>query len=559
MNKIRLSVSRRPEPTDVPNKENCHFSQVKCRLSTLSPLHLGSGEDYYPTNYVISQGYLHAFSDNQLAEVLGHAGLSKILDLANDGKDNAMAAIQKIIYEHAEQLMEKATHSVWASPGMVKQYTSRIGQVAQREANRTINNKLEIQRTIYNPFTHVPVLTGSSVKGAIRTAWLNRCNQGRKSQLNERNRELQQRLLEMGKRVDEDPFYLLKVSDASYRHAQGLMPSELWFAVSRRRKPQPDRAPSNLNTRLECIGPWRARCFTFDLNFLNASHRITSRKAPQSWHELAQSTNAYYLPKFKDELVQLGQNVGYFSQEWIQSINKLLEGDLGVALHNNRAMIIHLGKHTGAQDKTLDGIRQIKILGKKGTSPTTRSETTEVRLAAQEIEDQTTLLPFGWVVIELESDPVTNLLEVFDEASKSSKDRLEKELQWAVWRQEKQKARQAQEFEHQRKLKAIAEKDALQKSKEQEEEKRLRALPAELKTIMAFEQKLSMDQGNAGKGFGSPLIEEFKPLVILAGSWEPEYRQKLQSLASDLFTYLQVDRKKNKKAKEIWKSLGEEE
>ena len=33
------------------------------KLSTLSPVHLGSGEDFLPTNYVIDDGWLYSFNE----------------------------------------------------------------------------------------------------------------------------------------------------------------------------------------------------------------------------------------------------------------------------------------------------------------------------------------------------------------------------------------------------------------------------------------------------------------------------------------------------------------
>ena len=40
-------------------------------ISTLSPVHLGSGEDFLPTNYVIDDdGWLHNFNEMILAQAL---------------------------------------------------------------------------------------------------------------------------------------------------------------------------------------------------------------------------------------------------------------------------------------------------------------------------------------------------------------------------------------------------------------------------------------------------------------------------------------------------------
>ena len=43
---------------------------TRCTVSTLSPVHIGCGEDYYPTNYVIDDGLLHHFSEEGLLAAL---------------------------------------------------------------------------------------------------------------------------------------------------------------------------------------------------------------------------------------------------------------------------------------------------------------------------------------------------------------------------------------------------------------------------------------------------------------------------------------------------------
>ena len=60
---------------------------TRCTISTLSPVHIGCGEDYYPTNYVIDDLLLHHFSEEGLIAALTPAekiGLSKIGDEQGD-------------------------------------------------------------------------------------------------------------------------------------------------------------------------------------------------------------------------------------------------------------------------------------------------------------------------------------------------------------------------------------------------------------------------------------------------------------------------------------------
>ncbi|MBS98292.1 MAG: hypothetical protein CMI01_06410 [Oceanospirillaceae bacterium] len=529
------------------------FESIQCRLSTLSPLHLGTGDEYYPTHYVIHEGYLHALGDTQLARALGPAGLTQLAELAANGDDRSLRQIQAFIHGKAEQLIPEATHSIWVNPGIERQYAERVGRAAQRENNRTIHNNLAIARTFRNPHNHQPVLTGSSIKGALRTAVLDQLNGGQTTR--DKDHHLQQRLLDTGGKIDRDPFYLLRVSDGTYHHPEGLLPGEIWFAVSRRRKPVQGRTASNLNTRLECIGPWRSRCFSFELRLQDPGlrHPHLPGGYPADWKNLAKTANRYYLPKLRDELIQLGLQAGYLDKQWISTCKQLLESELGQALDRNDAFLLHLGKHTGAQDKTLEGARSIKILGGKGQKPTFRQETTEVRLAARDTGDMQHLLPFGWVLVERTDRPLNATAELITAQAQDARKRLPIEQQWSERRLQAQQERERREQEAQEQ----AQRKAQEEQAERERQAELAKAPPEIQALEQFRTVLENDQASRDKGMGAPLAEPMRALTDQALQWPPEYRQQARELVGLALKHMGVDRKKNKKAKALWASLGE--
>src|SRR5207237_7974826 len=74
-------------------------------------------------------------------------------------------------------------------------YLQRVGNIVQREGTGEVINKLEIDRTAFNPVSRLPVLFGSSLKGAIRTALLDARNAGQPlAHQQDKNIELQRRL-----------------------------------------------------------------------------------------------------------------------------------------------------------------------------------------------------------------------------------------------------------------------------------------------------------------------------------------------------------------------------
>jgi CRISPR-associated protein Csm5 len=533
------------------------FTSHNAWVTTLSPLHLGSGEDYLPTHYVITDGYLHAFGDQQLARGLGASGIGKLAEIVNRSDDSALREVQKLVHQSADKLVPLASHSVWVAPGINALYQQRIGEISQREQGRNIQNQLHIQRTFSNPYDHLPVLTGSAIKGAIRTAWLDALNQGQALRQSdrgkERSSELQQRLLGTSKRVEEDPFYLLKISDGSYRHPDGVMPAELWFAVSRKRKPVEGRNPANLYAMLECIGAWRGRAFAVDIRFLDGSLRKTSQKVPHSLPDLAAASNRYYLPKLERELSQLGDDAGFLSDDWSKAIRNLLDGEMGAAIRTNRAMLLRLGKHSGSEDKTLDGVRNIKIKGKNGAKDTFRSETTEVRLAASSQNDQKNLLPFGWVLVEFEQFPLDGTQALIKDAAAPAYRRLVEENAWRDHRAEAlaEEARQQAEHQVRQAEQAAAQEEERRKAKE------LAKQPLEIQVLTAFHERIAADAASKNQGLGSTLGQELRAFIESAGNWPSEHRQQAREVVAKAFAHLNVDRKKNPKAKDLWRLLGD--
>ena len=87
--------------------------------------------------------------------------------------------------------------------------------------------------------------------------------------------------------------------------------------------------------------------------------------------------------------------------EWKRLMNGLIREEMAELQRAKQGFLLRIGRHSGAESVTLDGVRDIKILGKQGDPPTFRPETTEKRFASQTKAGADNLLPFGWVWVEL--------------------------------------------------------------------------------------------------------------------------------------------------------------
>ena len=129
------------------------------KLTTLTPVHIGTGEVYEPTNFVIDDGYLYEFDEvlffrslNDLQKKEFNAKVGNLFGIIEFYKKNKKIA--KKIYEHKVKAL--------------KNIQNRYEQQFNKDG--TINkNQLHIQKTYKEPNSYLPVIPGSSIKGVLDT------------------------------------------------------------------------------------------------------------------------------------------------------------------------------------------------------------------------------------------------------------------------------------------------------------------------------------------------------------------------------------------------------
>lgn len=137
-------------------------------LTPLSPLHIGCGEDYEPTNYVIHQNVLYSFDP---AVVPLDAALRK--ELLAAVRSGSIPSVVKFFQRNVDTFRVFAENALPVCGQCVK--THRL--MAEKGEGR---NQNKIARTTYCATNegNAYYLPGSALKGVIHTALLNRVNAG---------------------------------------------------------------------------------------------------------------------------------------------------------------------------------------------------------------------------------------------------------------------------------------------------------------------------------------------------------------------------------------------
>jgi len=352
-----------------------------------------------------------------------------------------------------------------------------------------------IHRTAFNPLDDEPVIPGSSMKGAIRTAVLNFRNKektfphftGRNG-----NRDLQKHLL--GGTFAHDPFSRLKISDFT---PVGEVKRTIKYAASFSKKD----GEKKLHQMQEIIEPgcsfWGSITILPETAAIGR-HAIT----PQ---EIIESLRTFYGDEKKREDSEL------------RAINCF-----PVDFKKEQVIPLRLGKHSGAECITVKGHRHIKISPPgnpmKFSKPDGGATTIWLASDSRNPRSPEGLAAMGWVLLAPLSGP---------EQKKLRKRRQQ--------RQAERNDRLAREQKEQEQLREIKR----QKAREEEEKKLLRDKQAakakaareaealQWQQMSKQEQELAIVRGDAIAQHQAPDQQPMKDIWPELENAEPEHQKNL--------------------------------
>ena len=186
--------------------------------------------------------------------------------------------------------------------------------------------------------------------------------------------------------------------------------------------------------------------------------------------DIIQACNRFYWTIFRNELDRF-QKRGCLNATWgnprLPTIVKLLK-----PFKANAGMILRIGRHSGAESITLDGVRDIKIMQGKGNKPRYCGQFHH-RLAGRDKEKSEANRPFGWVLSTLMSQNYKVREKNYQFLTDASSKRLQEQQQVFSGFAKRQQTAQAQRA-------ALAEKQRQQEearlAEEQTEQTKQQAL-----------------------------------------------------------------------------------
>lgn len=535
------------------------MENYKLLVSTLSPVHMGSGEDYDPTNYVLDGETLYGFETADLASSVLTAEekerLSKLVEAPR-----ALLSIQSFIYTLKDGIAGIASHTVSVSTAVSKKYLSQLRKVAQNEGGgRGVINALEISRTAFNLHDQFPLLPGSGLKGSFRTAVLNSLNVGSQTDMIKTKRiemreakDLEKNLL--GGSFQDDPMRLLKISDAAWQQVTGNPSTRVVFDTNLpkdKKRLGEELKSAGLSVMREVIPAMTSRSFSAQMNLQHISNGFPKGVPSKQidFQFLVKACNEYYLALFKTELTTL-ESLDCLDQNWLTLIQDIFSHELQSLISANKAILLRVGRHTSAEGITIEGARSIEIPQRKDDPSRYGNKTATTLWLAGELEKATkNLQPFGWILIEIDPDPN-------DKDSQSLSEKLLK-FNHSVWAKENalKGSMSVKRAEHARKRTEDAAREAESQRKKKDEENKeaernaaLAAMSEEARCVQELRDDMIRGEGR-GKGPGCQLAAKAAALAEKAIEWSVQDKNLLIAFLPDLAKHLGFDLKKHDKWK----------
>lgn len=375
---------------------------IRARLHVLSPVHIGCGDEYEPTSFVIhpDQKRLISFDMFRFFDGLDDDARKTMTRIAGKGTLASIIELYRFIFSQRSNI---TGWDVGISDSVITRYLKvKELPLDERRLQQELNN-FHIPRTAYNALDNRPYIPGSSLKGSIRTGYLSLLaraggtrhgietilsgGQPPNPVTGQTNaRKLEEQLL--GGKFDTDTFRMVKVSDLS--PAENVR-TRILYGINRKKSEV--GAGRGVPQILEVILP--GSIFEGVISIeppLNGS----GIRMPVEKEKLFSLVQKHYAKVYNDELKTA--RAIHYTPPRPNDVKKLVEG------RGNSPHLVRIGFHSGAESVTIEGNRTITIRG-PGRSRTERDRATTIWLASENENPQNNraMMPFGWAMLEIEA------------------------------------------------------------------------------------------------------------------------------------------------------------
>lgn len=374
------------------------MKRYKITMKLLSPVHIGTGQDFEPMNYVmdtdaittkdgksIEGKFLYVFDEMDFFKNLSPSDKLEFTKIASLTTPDAIFKLHSFVKNHKQIAKDVKKAKILVDQKVYNDYQDKVGKVVQKEGlgmnkissyqtptkvsqqslGKDVFAKFSIAKTFANPNSHKAIIPASSIKGAVSTAY--------QEFLFKKLRDYNKVKEKMLSPNENNIFKNLLLSDSNE-----IKTTRIAYAknIKRYNKKDGSEPKEGLSTRLQVISR------------VNKDISITLSIKELNINDIRKACNDHFLPILFSHLDD------EFAKKSMKDDFLDICSNLKNSLKDNE-FVLRIGKHSGARATTIDGARRIKILHGKNKSTLEQEETTTWIV----VGDQ---MPLGWVLCSYE-------------------------------------------------------------------------------------------------------------------------------------------------------------
>ena len=337
---------------------------LKCEI--LSPVHIGTGEDVDPMGYIIQGERFYKIKFESFVSHMDDNERGKFENLIDKGN---LVKIRKYVSYNLDTERD-SSYSTEVNSKIINLYNSKMDD---------IQNQLLINPFIRTKGEAIPLIPGSSIKGAIRTAVVSElANKSKlpKPKSSREENEFESKVLG-NKDAKNDPFRGIKIKDGYLPHDSTIVREV--NNVSRRNGGR--LQANNIQIICEVTHSFVTGMnvdFVTKISIDEALFSTSYLSKKITLEQIVESCTSFYRDKMEREHIKF-----YQKTESERYSTMLLDTPL-----DKNSFILRIGRFSGVESVTLDNYRNPKPPGNKTQWGTTRN------LAEG-------IFPMGWVKVSI--------------------------------------------------------------------------------------------------------------------------------------------------------------
>ncbi|HBZ58905.1 MAG TPA: hypothetical protein DEO49_07155, partial [Sutterella sp.] len=283
------------------------LSNFEIALTPLSPVHIGCGEDYEPTSFVVENGLLYSFASGTVALPEKQRNELRMLVGPAAVEDAGISRIARFFDKYKQTFKPFAQSIVPIDSAPLKQFRNLLEGAKGPDLKTIAQNRIERTSYCIRGGFSMPYLPGSSLKGALHTALFDRIHQAKGTgPIEKKDGGLKLDEILLGGTMNLSPMRLISVSDFMPTSESVITRITMGRRISKKH-PLTEPPEQAIPVAFEVVEKAQYQAFKGSLT-LRQSHGLPGEPDPQrsyqTVNDICKDLNRFSLAQFRQSAEQ---------------------------------------------------------------------------------------------------------------------------------------------------------------------------------------------------------------------------------------------------------------